>query len=133
MAGNGARKLILEDGSVYFGRGFGAETERVLEVVFNTSMAGYEEILSDRSYTDQAVVMTYPLIGNYGVNAADAESESPTVGGLIVGEYNPCRPTSAVRAICPIGCAAMGFRVLKDWTPGCLPEASGSTEAAEAF
>ena len=72
MAGNGARKLILEDGSVYFGRGFGAETERVLEVVFNTSMAGYEEILSDRSYTDQAVVMTYPLIGNYGVNAADA-------------------------------------------------------------
>ena len=89
MAGNGARKLILEDGSVYFGRGFGAETERVLEVVFNTSMAGYEEILSDRSYTDQAVVMTYPLIGNYGVNAADAESESPTVGGLIVGEYNP--------------------------------------------
>ena len=57
--------------------------------MFNTSMAGYEEILSDRSYTDQAVVMTYPLIGNYGVNAADAESESPTVGGLIVGEYNP--------------------------------------------
>ena len=84
MAGNGARKLILEDGSVYFGRGFGAETERVLEVVFNTSMAGYEEILSDRSYTDQAVVMTYPLIGNrvgisHGGRADRGGIQSPAV------------------------------------------------------
>lgn len=82
-------KLIFEDGSEYYGYRFGSDVERVCEVVFNTSMAGYEEIVSDPSYTDQAVVMTYPLIGNYGINAEDAETLTPTVGGLIVSEYNP--------------------------------------------
>ena len=58
------KKLILEDGREYLGYGFGADRQCVLEIVFNTSMVGYQEILSDPSYTDQAVVMTYPLIGN---------------------------------------------------------------------
>lgn len=82
-------KLILEDGSEYYGYRFGAETERVVEVVFNTSMVGYQEIVSDPSYTDQAVVMTYPLIGNYGINPDDQETRVPSIGALIVGEYNP--------------------------------------------
>ncbi|MDY4582207.1 MAG: carbamoyl-phosphate synthase domain-containing protein, partial [Candidatus Faecousia sp.] len=70
------RKLILEDGTEYRGYGFGANISRVVEVVFNTSMVGYQEILSDPSYTDQAVVMTYPLIGNYGM--ADDDYETAT-------------------------------------------------------
>lgn len=82
------RKLILEDGEEYYGFGFGASSDKVLELVFNTSMVGYQEILSDPSYTDQAVVMTYPLIGNYGMAAEDYETEIPTIGALIVREYN---------------------------------------------
>ncbi len=82
------RKIILEDGQEYPGYSFGADGERVLEIVFNTSMAGYQEILSDPSYTDQAVVMTYPLIGNYGMADDDYETETPTIGALIVREYN---------------------------------------------
>ena len=82
------RKIILEDGPEYYGTSFGAPGERVLEIVFNTSMAGYQEILSDPSYTDQAVVMTYPLIGNYGMADGDYETAFPTTGALIVREYN---------------------------------------------
>ncbi len=81
-------KLVLEDGSEYYGYSFGAETQAVVEVVFNTSMAGYQEIVSDPSYTDQAAVMTYPLIGNYGITDEDFETKTPTIGGLIVREYN---------------------------------------------
>ena len=61
------RKIVLEDGSEYYGYGFGSYADRVCEIVFNTSMVGYQEIVSDPSYTDQMVVMTYPLIGNYGI------------------------------------------------------------------
>ena len=82
------RKIILPDGQTFFGTSFGAEEETILELVFNTSMAGYQEILSDPSYTDQAVVMTYPLIGNYGMAAEDYESDAPSVGALIVRDYN---------------------------------------------
>lgn len=82
------RKLILEDGSVYYGRGFGCMDERVFEVVFNTSAVGYQEILSDPSYADQGVVMAYPLIGNYGIAADDFESETPAISAMIVREYN---------------------------------------------
>ena len=82
------RKLILEDGSEYYGSAFGDRSDRIFEVVFNTSMVGYQEILSDPSYTDQGVVMTYPLIGNYGTSDGDFETERPTIGGLIVREYN---------------------------------------------
>ncbi len=82
------RKLVLEDGSEFYGYGFGAGGSCLAEVVFNTSMAGYQEILSDPSYTGQAVVMTYPLIGNYGICADDYESSRPTLSALIVREYN---------------------------------------------
>ncbi len=82
------KKLIFEDGSEYYGYSFGAGCERVLEIVFNTSPVGYQEIMSDPSYTDQAVIMTYPLIGNYGMAADDYESLLPSIGALIVHEYN---------------------------------------------
>lgn len=82
------KKIILEDGQEYYGYGFGADKSSVLEIVFNTSMVGYQEIMSDPSYTYQAVVMTYPLIGNYGMADDDFERDTPTIGGLIVREYN---------------------------------------------
>ena len=82
------RKLILEDGSEFYGTGFGACTDTVCEAVFNTSMAGYQEILSDPSYTDQAVVMSYPLIGNYGVTNEDFESRFIAPSALIVRDIN---------------------------------------------
>ena len=82
------RKIILEDGKEYYGFSFGADKSSVLEIVFNTSMVGYQEILSDPSYTYQAVVMTYPLIGNYGMADDDYECDKPTLGALIVREYN---------------------------------------------
>ena len=68
------RKIILEDGSEYPGYGFGDLSDRVCEIVFNTSMVGYQEIVSDPSYACQAVVMTYPLIGNYGTAEDDYET-----------------------------------------------------------
>lgn len=82
------KKLILEDGSEYYGYGFGAEAEKVTEIVFNTSPVGYQEIISDPSYTYQTVVMAYPLIGNYGIAEEDFETETPTIGGLAVRDYN---------------------------------------------
>lgn len=82
------RKLVLEDGAEYYGTGFGYTGDAVCEIVFNTSMVGYQEIISDPSYTYQAVVMTYPLIGNYGTADEDYETKNPTIGGLIVREYN---------------------------------------------
>ncbi|MBI3596882.1 MAG: glutamine-hydrolyzing carbamoyl-phosphate synthase small subunit [Nitrospirae bacterium] len=81
--------LALADGRVFkgFGFGFGAEGEGIGEVVFNTSMTGYQEILSDPSYRGQLVTMTYPLIGNTGVNDQDVESSQPFLSGFIVREY----------------------------------------------
>ena len=87
MADVSLRKIILENGEEYRGVSFGSGEEKILEIVFNTSMAGYQEILSDPSYTDQAVVMTYPLIGNYGMAKDDYETEVPTIGALIVRQY----------------------------------------------
>jgi len=82
------KKIVLENGTEFYGWGFGADKEAVNELVFNTSMAGYQEIISDPSYTDQMVCMTYPLIGNYGMTDEDYETRVPTMGGLIVREYN---------------------------------------------
>lgn len=82
------RKIILEDGQEYYGYAFGDSEDKVCEIVFNTSMVGYQEIVSDPSYTYQAVVMCYPLIGNYGMADDDYETIRPTIGGLIVREYN---------------------------------------------
>ena len=79
--------LILEDGTVFEGTGIGANREVISEIVFNTSMTGYLEVLTDPSYAGQAVVMTYPLIGNYGITP-DMESEKPWVDGYIVRELS---------------------------------------------
>ena len=80
--------LALEDGTVFEGEAFGATGEQYGEVVFNTSMTGYQEVLTDPSYKGQIVTMTYPLIGNYGCNDEDFESEKPHVEGFIVREYS---------------------------------------------
>lgn len=80
--------LALEDGKVYRGESFGAPGECYGEVVFNTAMAGYQEIVTDPSYKGQIVAMTYPLIGNYGTNPDDAESRQPFVEGFVVKEHS---------------------------------------------
>ena len=80
------RLLILEDGSVYEGTAFGADHFQVGELVFNTGMSGYQEVLSDLSYCGQIVMMTYPMIGNYGINHDDFESLDPAVFGFVVRE-----------------------------------------------
>jgi carbamoyl-phosphate synthase small subunit len=81
--------LYLEDGTLYEGIGFGGEEESIGEVVFNTSMTGYQEILTDPSYAGQIVIMTQPEIGNYGVNEHDEESRKPFVEGFVVREFSP--------------------------------------------
>ncbi len=78
--------LALEDGTIFHGKSFGADGERYGEIVFNTSMTGYQEVLTDPSYKGQIVTMTYPLIGNYGVNREDVESRKPFLEGFVVKE-----------------------------------------------
>ena len=80
--------LALEDGKVFRGRGYGAPAERFGEVVFNTSLSGYQEILTDPSYAGQIVILTYPHIGNYGTNPLDSESPRPFAEGLVVRELS---------------------------------------------
>ena len=80
------KKLVLESGQEFYGVGFGADCRKVCEIVFNTSVVGYQEIISDPSYAGQIVVMTYPLIGNYGITDEDFESKTVSVGGLVVRE-----------------------------------------------
>jgi carbamoyl-phosphate synthase small subunit len=79
--------LVIEDGTVFEGLSFGSEGEAYGEVVFNTSITGYQEILTDPSYNGQIVAMTYPEIGNYGVNPEDVESRKPFLRGFVVKEY----------------------------------------------
>ncbi len=81
-------KLALANGVVFTGESFGAEGETAGEVVFNTSMIGYQEVLTDPSYCGQIVTMTYPHIGNYGINPEDVESSKPQVAGFVVREYS---------------------------------------------
>ena len=81
--------LVTENGTLMYGKYFGRKKTTICELVFNTSMAGYQEMISDPVYTDKAVVMTYPVIGSYGITDEDFESKPPfTFGGLIVREYN---------------------------------------------
>lgn len=87
QAGRVAR-LVLENGVTFYGQAFGATSESIGEVVFNTGMSGYQEVLTDPSYYGQIVVMTYPLIGNYGVNVDDIESRRPHVRGFVVREFS---------------------------------------------
>ncbi|HLH72417.1 MAG TPA: carbamoyl-phosphate synthase domain-containing protein, partial [Chloroflexota bacterium] len=79
--------LVLEDGSIFWGESFGAPVDGEGEVVFNTSMTGYQEIATDPSYGGQIVTLTYPLIGNYGIAQEHQESRRPWIAGLIVREY----------------------------------------------
>lgn len=88
MANEVRKKIVFQDGSEFVGYGFGADTERVCEIVFNTAMAGYQEMISDPSFANKIVVMTYPLIGNYGVADEDFEAKASSLGGLVVREYN---------------------------------------------
>ena len=81
--------LALEDGTVFEGRSFGARTESYGEVVFNTSITGYQEIFTDPSYAGQIVVLTAPQIGNYGSNPGDSEAVKPFIEGLVVREFSP--------------------------------------------
>ncbi len=81
-------KLVLEDGRIFNGNSFGARGERYGEVVFNTSMTGYQEIITDPSYKGQIVTMTYPLIGNYGINSEDMESKKPFLEGFVIKELS---------------------------------------------
>lgn len=94
-------KLVLENGAVFTGESFGATGETTGEVVFNTSMTGYQEIVTDPSYAGQIVTMTYPLIGNYGVNPDDVESAKPQVAGFVVKEY--CDAPSNFRSTQSLG------------------------------
>ena len=80
--------LALEDGRIFEGESFAATGTRVGEICFNTSMTGYQEVLTDPSYRGQIVAMTYPLIGNYGTNALDQESRSPHVRGFVIEELS---------------------------------------------
>lgn len=81
--------LALEDGRIFRGKAFGAQTERVGEVVFNTSLTGYQEIFTDPSYAGQIVILTNPHIGNYGTTPSDAESAKPYIEGLVTREFSP--------------------------------------------
>jgi carbamoyl-phosphate synthase small subunit len=80
--------IALEDGKVFYGRAFGADGIRYGEIVFNTSMTGYQEVLTDPSYKGQIVTMTYPQIGNYGINSEDSESQAPYIEGFVVKELS---------------------------------------------
>ena len=90
--------LALEDGRVFRGESFGAKGTSTGEICFNTSMSGYQEILTDPSYRGQIVTMTYPEIGNYGVNELDVESDIPQVRGFVIEELSPV--ISSWRADC---------------------------------
>jgi carbamoyl-phosphate synthase small subunit len=80
--------LALEDGRIFRGRGYGSPTEALGEVVFNTSLTGYQEIFTDPSYAGQIVVLTNPHIGNYGTSPSDAESARPYIEGLVTREFS---------------------------------------------
>lgn len=84
------RQLVLEDGTIFTGKGFGADVISTGEVVFNTGMTGYQEVITDPSYCGQIVTMTYPLIGNYGINRDDFETVTPFIHGFIVKELSEC-------------------------------------------
>ncbi len=90
------RLLVLEDGTVFEGQAFGSTEESIGEVVFNTGMTGYQETLSDPSYCGQIVTMTYPLIGNYGINKDDFETINPSIFGFVVKEF--CETPSNFRS-----------------------------------
>ena len=118
------KKLVLETGQEFYGTGFGADCRKVCEIVFNTSVVGYQEIISDPSYAEQIVVMTYPLIGNYGITDEDFESHGTPLGGLVVREC--CDTPSNFRYTKTLEeeLEEHGIPCLRAWTPGCSPRLS---------
>jgi len=110
--------LVLEDGTAFEGRTFAGEGEVEGEVVFNTSMTGYQEILTDPSYHGQIVVMTYPLVGNYGINPEDMESANIQVEGFVVREYEPAPSNWRSRMALAEFLGGEGSWGLKGWTRG---------------
>ena len=92
--------LALEDGRIFRGEGYGAKGECYGEVVFNTSLTGYQEIFTDPSYAGQIVVLTNPQIGNYGTNNSDNEANKPYIEGLVVREFSPISFELALTAGC---------------------------------
>ncbi|MBM2831560.1 MAG: carA [Dehalococcoidia bacterium] len=115
--------LVLEDGTVYEGYSFGGESTAWGEVVFNTSMTGYQEMLTDPSYAGQIVVPTYPLIGNYGINEQDVESRRIQVKGFVIREE--CRGPATGRARRPS--TSPWPRTASPASPGWIPEPSPAT------
>ena len=95
------KKLVLEDGSEFYGKAFGYKEDVYGEVVFTTSMSGYQELLTDPSLLGQMLVMTYPLVGNYGINREDYESLRPFLSALIVRDY--CTHPSNFRSETSLG------------------------------
>lgn len=92
-------RLLLQDGTLFTGTAFGAEGEKTGEVVFNTGITGYQEVLSDPSYCGQIVTMTYPLIGNYGITRDDFESVRPLYTALLCGVTNPYPATGVLNTV----------------------------------
>ena len=118
--------LALADGMVFEGYSFGAEGETSGEIVFNTSMTGYQEILTDPSYRGQIVTMTYTQMGNYGVNLEDVESGKPHVEGFIVKEHCELPEQLAVREIAPsVSCGPQDRRYPRHRHEGADPASPG--------
>lgn len=113
--------LALEDGSVFIGSHFGATGTEVGEACFNTSMTGYQEVLTDPSYSGQIVTMTYPLIGNYGVNPEDYESGKAQVSGFVVAELAKVPSNWRARKPWARGWKSRASSALKGWTPARSP------------
>ena len=119
--------MVLEDGSVYRGECFGAEVPADGEVVFNTSMTGYQEVLTDPSYAGQIVVLTYPIVGNYGINASDFESKQIQVAGFR-GE-GALRLSHAMARARPPSTSSWSLRASlasRGWTPARSPGVCGT-------
>jgi len=118
--------LVLSDGTTYHGWSFGAEGETTGEVVFNTSMTGYQEVLTDPSYKGQMVAMTYPEIGNYGLNEEDFESSRIQVEGFIVRKRGRSRRTGERAAVSTTGCGRRAWSASRDRHPRAHDEAARS-------
>lgn len=111
------KKLVLENGCEFLGYSCGADTERVCELVFCTAMVGYQEILSDPSCAGLMVVMTYPVIGNYGITDEDFESKSSFVGAMVVRECNDNPVTSVIPKPSRRYSRSRAYRASAVWTP----------------
>lgn len=113
----GKATLILENGAVFVGRSIGSTADRICEMVFNTSMTGYQEILTDPSYAGQGIVMSYPLIGNYGVNSEDNESARPWAEAFVVRRLSERGSNFRCEAVSTSTSENMTSPVSRAWIP----------------